>query len=411
MNQTNQKVFWLVSFLWGTTFVLPAFYVFIGTETKIILGLLVCLLGFLSSQNMGVIKKASFLFIIFFFIELFVIFFQPGLFATSLNYNISELLQRYIDILAGVYVFDNIKYLGPRSNKFIFRAFCLMIAYTCLFSITALVSNPELVRMSINEQLSSSYSRLMNFNHAYSFILLAPLCMLLLKLSKISKVLWGTYFALIIFAIIFSSFTLSYFVLAIEMVSSLILMQHGERSGKKIFIYILVIGGIVVLIYNLADVLNWISTVIDSPSVSIRIREIQVAMSGKTAEGDLGARIKTYSDSIASFVTHPLGAFGWNAKSIVTGGHSRILDMFAKYGIFTFLYFVFWRSFYKSGMDNIPEMYQGAWKAVFIGGLAIEIINPFLEGYLLFFGPIMLQLAIRCIIDSDQEFLYAADDF
>lgn len=93
---------------------------------------------------------------------------------------------------------------------------------------------------------------------------------------------------------------------------------------------------------------EFLLTQFDGTAVTKKINDLLLTAEEGAAEGSIYVRIEAYKDSFRTWFTYPIIGGLWRQSG---GGHSAVLDMFAKYGIFggyVFIKLFFW----------VPEYYK-----------------------------------------------------
>lgn len=111
-------------------------------------------------------------------------------------------------------------------------------------------------------------------------------------------------------------------------------------------------GGLVWTLSQLATI-NGISS-----EISTRLNEMSAFLSGENLSGsDISARADRYSRSIDVIVNNPILGSSVSAGA-PTGGHSEWLDLFARFGLFSVLFFIFLFKAYKYCKSRVSEKFK-----------------------------------------------------
>ena len=110
----------------------------------------------------------------------------------------------------------------------------------------------------------------------------------------------------------------------------ILLVYRGENAIPAIILLLLIFGaGLLALLYW-TGFRNLLLDFFDGTAVAKKINDLVSSSDTGEAEGSIASRIRAYSNTLGVIRQYPIvGAF-WNSNG---GGHSAILDIFAKYGV------------------------------------------------------------------------------
>ena len=113
--------------------------------------------------------------------------------------------------------------------------------------------------------------------------------------------------------------------------SSAVLFFYKRRNAlPAVLITLSIIVAIVVLIGYVDQVRNWLLEFFKGTKVAAKVKDIYDSIHGKDIADSIQSRIDRYWSSIETIFSYPLiGGLWWRSG----GGHSAILDTFAKYGV------------------------------------------------------------------------------
>lgn len=156
----------------------------------------------------------------------------------------------------------------------------------------------------------------------------------------------------------------------------LILFYRGKSAVKAFLIAALIFSGTMLAILYLDGFRNYLLEFFDGTAVAKKINDLVATSEGGAAEGSIQDRISAYMSSIDVIFRYPVIGSLWRVNG---GGHSAVLDTFAKYGLFggviysTMIYSV--PNFYKSRYDDV--FVRTAANATLVSLLIISIFDTF----------------------------------
>lgn len=216
--------------------------------------------------------------------------------------------------------------------------------FTCITTYIGNVAFPALSRIKNDDPLHEYVYKynVGGFGFAYEVLLLIPLFFFLYNNNIIKK--WKAIVALAI--IYLTLFKMEYTTAIVYSVFPVILFLMGEKASIKrlITIAMLAVAAFYALKPLLAELLYYLSTVIESGDISVKFADMSAQLSGQylSDNSDLEDRQELMQESWDLFVANPLtgsGSYG--------GGHSLILDFLARFGLIgAALLFLPFRSIY-----------------------------------------------------------------
>lgn len=130
-----------------------------------------------------------------------------------------------------------------------------------------------------------------------------------------------------------------YTIALVTTVVSLVILFLYRRSSVVMAVVIttIIVVSLVWLIGYNDGFRNALLTFFDGTTVAKKINDIYLSITTTDAADSIMIRIERYSASIQTIFNYPfIGSLWWSSG----GGHSALLDTFAKYGIFGFIIFV-----------------------------------------------------------------------
>lgn len=317
--------------------------------------------------------------------------------AYNISYYLKDIFLRYLDLFTVTVAIKSLEY---RNREECNRLLCLalaMIAFTFINSIIVTQSHPEIVRdMASQADFDISTRGVANYNIAYASTLTAPIALEYLEKKSKLRVLSIIYICLLTFFLISCAFTLSLLVLFVEVVLFSFLHFGKQNNMLRAMMLMALFLGIGVAWLHLSDLLIWLSKNVDSSSLQVRILEMNSFLQTGQIGGDMLGRLNIYNTSLQTFLKHPVTGvlFSFtNNSGVLTGDHSRALDILARYGAFSLLYFGGFYLLFKDYASYVKKKHRDSFVVVCLGALLIEIVNPMYEGFILFYGFYLFYLA------------------
>lgn len=267
------------------------------------------------------------------------------------SYEIKNIIRISINLL----IFGYYLYYGEnRVLKFFLYIALITIGALCINTIRVLIQNPNLSRIlstgnpeKYEDYISAKFIGSFGFAYGLIFIIFSIIGIKLLDKKSTNKILYVGLSLLFIVTIIYEQFTISILLLVI----AIIFILFKVYNIKRLIIFLTIMCCVVFIIMpTIINILNILANNIDQYEVATRINEIINFLENFNLENsmDMKARVDRYSMSVKTFVNDPIGLM----KEKEIGGHSELLDEYAKYGIiiasFTVVVFVEYMKFIKN---------------------------------------------------------------
>ncbi len=148
--------------------------------------------------------------------------------------------------------------------------------------------------------------------------------------GKLTKLLMVLFCIAAVKCIIDSTFTTA---LLLSLIGSLLVLISSKKSPQlNVFIYFVVLLSFVVLSQAIGNFLINIS--LESPDVTMRLREIGSLLLGDDGGDNTESRMRAFQISWTCFFEYPLLGFNFvQDPEYRVGGHSEWIDIFAVYGL------------------------------------------------------------------------------
>ena len=162
--------------------------------------------------------------------------------------------------------------------------------------------------------------------------------------------------------------------------------------GVVVISILLFIVGIMAIVY-IAPLRNTLLVIFDGTSVEKKINDLMLSMLYETGQGSIMDRINAYGGSLKTIIRFPIiGGLFWASG----GGHSAVLDMFAKYGIwggtiFTSMIYAVPNYYRKTyGTTSIRSTVNATYATIVFVSIMDSVTYAFM-GMLLLILPIVLE--------------------
>lgn len=183
-----------------------------------------------------------------------------------------------------------------------------------------------------------------------------------------------------------------------SVIGVILLFLYNGKSGIKAFIVSAILfAGIMCSILYVDEFRNWLLEIFDGTAVAKKINDlVATGETGDTADS-IQSRFDRYMNSVQVIVRYPIIGALWRGNG---GGHSGLLDIVAKYGLWGGWFFV--KSFYY-----VPQYYKAKYdhplirrmgNSVFVSLLIVSLLNSVPYSFyciILIVLPVLFEDVIR----------------
>lgn len=128
----------------------------------------------------------------------------------------------------------------------------------------------------------------------------------------------------------------------------MLFFYNGKSIWKALFISGTIFAAALLAILYLDGFRNFLLQVFDGTAVAKKINDLVATSISKAPEGSIQSRIEAYEASLGVILDYPLVGGMWKRSG---GGHSAVMDMFAKYGV--------WGGYmYARMIFHVPNVYK-----------------------------------------------------
>ena len=180
---------------------------------------------------------------------------------------------------------------------------------------------------------------------------------------------------------------------------SIFLFYKGRSSVVAFFVLLAFFAGSMLAILYWHDFRNLLLEIFDGTAVAKKINDLVATGDSGAAEGSILARIDAYKGSVDTIVDYPLIGALWRGSG---GGHSALMDIAGKYGIFgavmfSLMFYVVPRSYKKK---NTNSFIISVSNATMVQLLFMSVMNSFtyaFSGMVLLVLPMLYEDIIKWI--------------
>lgn len=251
----------------------------------------------------------------------------------------------YLRVFFAILLFYYYSNLNEKLQRWLSLISFLAMFIVSIFTSIALHKNPYSVRILTSGKQVDSF-----LTGGYSFIYgLLFYCIMILGLlnknvimTKTKKFAFCIILGFFIMVLYQSSLTISLILLIMSM---FFLFIPSIRNGYSFYYWILLLFTLTVIFLNYADVIFYkLSIWTENFELSVRFLELSNFFSGNNVNGDMLTRLNLYSTSLQTFSNNPIlgvgGYYGHDSILKGIGGHSELIDNFARYGIIVGLNYI-----------------------------------------------------------------------
>ena len=192
----------------------------------------------------------------------------------------------------------------------------------------------------------------------------------------------------------------------------LLLFYKGNSAVKAFFVALIIFVTIMYLILNVEEFRNWILETFPSRAVHNKINDLMASAESGDASGSIAARLTRYIASIRRIFIYPVIGALWRASG---GGHSAVLDTFAKYGLWGGAIYCFMIYFipvsYKRKYEN--RYIRRTCNATLVAIMTVSILDSFtyaFSGMILLVLPLYLEYILEWTGDNYENSLDSKSD-
>lgn len=218
----------------------------------------------------------------------------------------------------------------------------LMLIFFNYKTFSTLLSDPTIARKIVrndDEMIPYLQQGVGGYSLIYLQVCILPaIVMYMIKAFRVNKILFAIaalWLVSMVLVLANAGYSLAIFTSAAAVV---IMLFYKGRSAIPAIVTMLIIFVIAMfaLIY-LEGLRNYLLTVFDGTAVAKKINDLVATNENGEAQGSIYDRVKAYSATFQAIFHYPLIGSLWNDSGI--GGHSAMMDNFARYGVIGGLFY------------------------------------------------------------------------
>lgn len=192
-----------------------------------------------------------------------------------------------------------------------------------------------------DDALQASY-KMKNIGSIYLFqglVFSVPMLICMPK-NKLQRVISIFLLVAVLAVLLNASFTIS---LLLFFVAVFLSVTQSKNSINRIILTGVFGVLAVALLYNMSDILLFLSSVIDNYKITDKLYEASKIFSGDVLTGDVAERLELYKVSLNTFSQNLLGTgahYSYIKFEDNIGYHSQLFDDLARYGLFALAYYI-----------------------------------------------------------------------
>ncbi|MBQ6897671.1 MAG: hypothetical protein IJN70_01720 [Clostridia bacterium] len=192
----------------------------------------------------------------------------------------------------------------------------------------------------------------------------------------------------------------------------LLLFYKGNSAVRAFFVALIIFVTIMYLILYVEEFRNWILDTFKSRAVHNKINDLIASAESGDASGSIAARLTRYMSSIRKIFIYPIIGALWRDGG---GGHSAVLDTFAKYGLWGGAIYCFMIYFvpvsHKRKYEN--RYIRRTCNATLVAIMTVSILDSFtyaFSGMILLVLPLYFEYILEWTGDNYENSLDSKSD-
>lgn len=267
----------------------------------------------------------------------------------------------------------------------------------------ALVEDPSLARQIVRDD-ENIYQYLRKGIGGYSLIYpqvcvfpaLLQWTMCAFRKNKLCFILGSVCIGSLIVVLFNAGYSIAIFATVISTV--ILLFYKGNSVIRAFIISVILFAAIMYSILYIEEFRNWILETFESRAIHKKIEDLIATSESGESSGSIAMRVTRYMSSVRKIFIYPVIGALWRDSG---GGHSAVLDTFAKYGlwggaIYCFMiYYV--PNFYKKNYGN-DYIVRRTCNATLISLMIVSILDSFtyaFSGMILLVLPLYIENIIK----------------
>ena len=281
----------------------------------------------------------------------------------------------------------------------------------------ALLEDPALARQLVRDD-ANMYQYLRQGIGGYSLIYpqvcvfpaLLQWTMSAFRKNKLYFALGAVSICSFILVILNAGYSIAIFTTAVG--TFLLLFYKGNSGVKAFFVALIIFVTIMYLILYVEGFRNWILETFQSRAIHKKIEDLISSAESGDASGSIAARLTRYMSSVRKIFIYPIIGALWRDGG---GGHSAVLDTFAKYGLWGGAMYCFMIYFVPNSYSHrySNRYIKRTCNATLVAIMTVSILDSFtyaFSGMILLVLPLYLEAILKWTGDDNENSLDSKPD-
>jgi hypothetical protein len=187
----------------------------------------------------------------------------------------------------------------------------------------------------------------------------------------------------------------------------ILFLYKGNSAVRAFLVAIIIFLGLMLSIVYIESFRNWMLNTFQHNAIHHKIEDLVATSATGVAEGSFAARWIRYQAALDQIIRYPIIGALWRGSG---GGHSAILDTFAKYGLWggvLYCYMIFYvPNFYKTNSKQVKIRKTA--NACLISTMFVALLDSFTYAFMatiLLVLPICLEMIKQWMGDNHENSL------
>ncbi len=188
----------------------------------------------------------------------------------------------------------------------------------------------------------------------------------------------------------------------------LLFFYRGNSAVKAFLVALIVFIAIMYLILYVEEFRNWILETFKSNAIHKKINDLIASAETGDASGSIAARLTRYMASIKNILKFPVIGALWQSGG---GGHSAVLDTFAKYGLWggaIYCFMIYFAPNYYKKLYGKNMVVNRTCNSTLVAIMTVSFLDSFtyaFSGMLLLVLPLLFENIVKWSDLSDENSL------
>lgn len=188
----------------------------------------------------------------------------------------------------------------------------------------------------------------------------------------------------------------------------LLLFYKGNSGVKAFFVALIIFIAVMYLILYSEGFRNWLLDTFKSNAIHKKINDLVASAETGDASGSIAARLTRYIASVRAIFIYPVIGALWRASG---GGHSIVLDTFAKYGLWggaIYCFMIYFVPNYYKKLHGSNTIVKRTCNATLVSIMTVSFLDSFtysFSGMILLVQPLLFENIVKWSCLSDENTL------